>query len=61
LNLKQKNDYIKIKHTLNILDKKIDELDKTGHNDVQNDIKKLKLEKMRHALIIKKMQIINSV
>jgi Flp pilus assembly protein TadD len=61
LNPKQKNDYIKIKHTLNILSKKIDELDKSNYNDTQNDVKKLKYEKMYHNLIIKKIKITNSV
>lgn len=61
LNPQQKNEYIKIKHTLNILSKKIKVLEETGHNDTQNDMKKLKYEKMYHNLIIKKMKITNSV
>ncbi len=61
LNPQQKNEYIKIKHTLNILSKKIKILEETGHNDTQNDMKKLKYEKMYHNLIIKKMKITNSV
>jgi len=61
LNPQQKNEYIKIKHTLNILSKKIKILEETGHNDTQNDMKKLKYEKMYHNLIIKKMKITNNV
>jgi hypothetical protein len=61
LNPQQKNEYIKIKHTLNILSKKIKVLEETGHNDTQNDMKKLKYEKMYHNLIIKKMKITNSI
>lgn len=61
LNPSQKEEYLKIKHTLNILSKKIKILDESGHNDTQNDMKKLKYEKMYHNLIIKKMKITNSV
>ena len=60
LNTKQKNDYIKIKHTLNLLSKRIEELDKSGYNDTQNDMKKLKYEKMYHNLILKQRQITSS-
>ena len=60
LNPKQKNDYIKIKHTLNLLSKRMKELDTSGYNDAQNDMKKLKYEKMYHNLIIRQRQLVNS-
>lgn len=60
-NPKQKNDYIKIKHTLNLLSKRMKELDTSGYNDAQNDMKKLKYEKMYHNLIIRQTKLANSV
>ena len=60
MNPKQKNDYIKIKHTLNVLSKRMKELETSGYNDTQNDMKKLKYERMYHNLIIKQRQITSS-
>jgi hypothetical protein len=60
-NSKQKNDYIKIKHTLNLLSKRMKELETSGYNDNQNDIKKLKYEKMYHNLIIRQRQLVSSI
>ena len=60
MNPKQKNDYIKIKHTLNILSKRMKELETSGYNDTQNDMKKLKYERMYHNLIIRQRQITSS-
>jgi len=61
LNSQQKTEFIKIKNTLNVLTKKIKELDEFGKNDIKNDMKKLKLEKKYHNLIIKKLKISKKV
>ena len=61
LNTKQKNDYIKIKQTLNILSKRMKELETSGYNDNQNDIKKLKYERMYHNLIIRQRELISGI
>jgi hypothetical protein len=61
LNSQQKTEFIKIKNTLNVLTKKIKKLDEIGQNDIKNDMKKLKLEKKFHNLIIKKLKISKNV